>query len=131
MIEALLVNKRLILIVIAFFHGCGSGDASEDTRFPRGGDRGAYSEDEGQFFDEDAARERAEEEVRSDGYSGPCTQDCSGHDAGFEWAADGNPDYGVSRSPSFDEGQQAYEQAVEERVEDYRSAYENGEQTNF
>lgn len=83
---------------------------------------------ERQPFDEDAARERAEEEVASEGYSGPCTQDCSGHNAGFAWAAEGYPDEGTSSSQSFDEGQQAYEEAVEERVDEYQQAHDDGEE---
>lgn len=78
-------------------------------------------------FDEDAARARAATEVASEGYEGPCTSDCSGHDAGFSWAADGNPDYGSSRSRSFDEGQEAYKEAVDQRVEQYREDFESGD----
>ena len=76
-------------------------------------------------FDEDAARADAEQEVADEGYDGPCTIDCTGHDAGFDWAADGHEDYGTSRSPSFDEGQEAYEEAVEERLEEKREQFED------
>jgi hypothetical protein len=82
-------------------------------------------------FDEDRARERAQEEVASQGYGGPCTADCSGHDAGFGWAANGHEDGGVSSSPSFDEGQQAYEDEVEERVERQREDHEAGEDPDY
>ena len=40
-----------------------------------------------------------------------CTSDCSGHDAGYEWARDNDicdPNYDNSRSNSFNEGVQAY-----------------------
>ena len=76
-------------------------------------------------FDEDAARADAEQEVADDGYSGPCTIDCSGHDAGFTWAADGHEDRGISNSRSFDEGQEAYDEAVEERLEEKRQEFED------
>lgn len=83
-------------------------------------------------FDEDAARDAAKDELTSQTYSDigspyGCTSDCSGHEAGFAWAADGNEDHGTSRSLSFDEGQQAYSEAVDERVEEMRSEYENGQ----
>lgn len=45
----------------------------------------------------------------SKGYE--CTDDCSGHDAGYEWAADSgvcDEDYSESNSNSFDEGVRVY-----------------------
>lgn len=75
-------------------------------------------------FDEDRAREDAQQEAADDGYSGPCTQDCSGHDAGYAWAADGEEDGGISSSQSFDEGQEAYAAAVEEKLEEKRREFE-------
>ena len=84
-------------------------------------------------FDEDEARDAAKEELSSETYTGigspyGCTNDCSGHEAGYAWAADGHDDYGTSRSQSFDEGQRAYEDAVEERVGEMRGEYESGEE---
>ena len=76
-------------------------------------------------FDEDAARADAQAEVESEGYDGDCTADCSGHEAGFDWAAEGHEDYGTSSSLSFDEGQEAYEAAVEERLEEKREEFED------
>ncbi|MEO7865549.1 MAG: hypothetical protein ABIR63_06775 [Sphingomicrobium sp.] len=76
-------------------------------------------------FDEDAARADAQQEADDDGYSGSCTVDCSGHDAGFEWAAEGHDDRGTSNSRSFDEGQEAYEEAVEERLEEKRQEFDD------
>ncbi|WP_114953979.1 hypothetical protein [Sphingosinicella terrae] len=83
-------------------------------------------------FDEDAARDAAEDEVASDTYSGigrtyGCTDDCSGHDAGFRWRRDrGYVPYGAD-SQSFQEGAQAFEDAVDDRVEEMRDEYEAGE----
>ena len=40
-----------------------------------------------------------------------CTEDCSGHDAGYEWAKDNDicdPDYSGGNSDSFAEGVVAY-----------------------
>jgi len=55
--------------------------------------------------------------VTSDNWT--CTDDCSGHDAGYEWASDHgitDPDDCGGNSDSFIEGCQAYanEQAIEE-----------------
>lgn len=51
-----------------------------------------------------------------------CTEDCSGHEAGYEWAADEgvtDPDECGGRSDSFIEGCEAYaEEAQEESSDD-------------
>jgi len=101
---------------------------------PAGVDGGSEDEVEPDppVFDEDRAREVAEEEVANDTYTGigssyGCTDDCSGHEAGFRYRAEHgyagvNPD-----SPSFNEGGEAFDDAVEARVEEKREAHENGE----
>ncbi len=72
----------------------------------------------------EAARETAADEVSGDrfedhGDTGQCTEDCSGHDAGFQWAAEqgvtDSSDCG-GQSQSFIEGCEAYAEAVEERA---------------
>lgn len=89
-------------------------------------------EEDRQDFDEDAARDAAEDEIASEDYlavGSPygCTDDCSGHDAGFRYRAEnGFVGYG-SDSDSFREGGQAFEDAVEERVDEMREQYESGE----
>ena len=80
-----------------------------------------YRED---TFDEDAAREAAEAELASEGYdySYGCTDDCSGHEAGWQWRAENG--YAASGdSNSFDEGGRAFDEALEERVEEMRNEY--------
>jgi len=87
-------------------------------------------------FDEDRAREVTEDEVGSDSYMGigspyGCTDDCGGHEAGFRYRADHgyagfNPD-----SPSFNEGGQAFDETVDERVDEMRDAYESGEDPDY
>lgn len=57
-----------------------------------------------------------------------CTEDCSGHEAGWQWRAQtgfegNNPD-----SPSFEEGGRAFDEAVEERVTEMRDEYEAGDE---
>lgn len=49
----------------------------------------------------------------------PCTQDCSGHDAGYEWAERRgitDPDDCGGRSQSFIEGCQAYAEETQQRM---------------
>lgn len=84
-------------------------------------------------FDEDRAEEAAQSYLSGETYessqgSGDCTDDCSGHDAGWQWAKDGN-DCGSGDSESFDAGCRAYEHAVSERVDDARQRYTDGERT--
>ena len=91
---------------------------------------GSSSDDERSNFDEDAAREAAEEEVGSDSYAGVgapygCTDDCSGHEAGFNWRRDNG--YSASgTSQSFDEGGRAFDEAVDDRVDEMRDNYDSG-----
>ncbi len=56
----------------------------------------------------------------------PCTQDCEGHEAGYQWAEDNgitDPDDCDGNSQSFIEGCQAY---AEEQIEPEET--ENGEE---
>ena len=78
-------------------------------------------------FDEDAAMERAVEELAFETYSSigepfGCTEDCSGHEAGFEWAKQNEITDGWcgGNSESFVEGCQAYADAIQEKIEEYR-----------
>lgn len=84
-----------------------------------------YSSEE---FDEDTAREEAESELASEGYDMRygCTDDCSGHSAGWDWAAQqGYGSGGSGESQSFQEGTMAYDEAVDERVEEMRDEWES------
>lgn len=82
-------------------------------------------------FDEDDAREAAESEISDETYAGiglpyGCREDCSGHEAGFRYRAEnGYVGYNAD-SPSFNEGGQAFEDAVEERIEEMKQEYESG-----
>jgi hypothetical protein len=91
-----------------------------------------YRDASREAFDEDAARSAAEDELASEGYdySYGCTDDCSGHEAGWQWRAEhgySTPGY----SNSFDEGGRAFDEAVEERVDEMRSDYEAGEEPDY
>lgn len=113
----------IICLATIALAGCSESEAYEDEY--------AFSDEAGEF-DEDAAREAARAELASGTYEDAgspygCTDDCSGHNAGWEYAANGNDDGGQSNSQSFDEGQIAYEEAVEERVEEMQDEYEAGD----
>lgn len=99
--------------------GCGSPTPDHEEEV-------GYAEPpEREPFDEEAAREAAEAELASEGYdySYGCSDDCSGHEAGWQWRAENGyqPD---SWSEPFNEGAQAFEDAVEVRVDEMRSEYE-------
>ena len=79
--------------------------------------------------DEDAAREDVAgdldgESFESIGDVSTCTEDCSGHDAGFEWARDHDVTDASEcggGSLSFEEGCRTYADAIQERMDDARS----------
>ncbi len=88
-----------------------------------------YAEAQREPFDEDAARDAAEEQLAGESYDYRygCTVDCSGHEAGWRWRAENG--YATSgNSQSFHEGGMAYDDAVEDRVSEMEVAYENGEE---
>lgn len=93
-------------------------------------------EEEREAFDEDRAKDTAEAEVSGESYTSigapyGCTEDCGGHEAGFRFRSDnGYAGYNAD-SPSFNEGGRAFDEAVDERVDEMRSDYENGEQTDY
>lgn len=73
-------------------------------------------------FDEYRAREDAKREAYRRGYRGYCSDDCSGHEAGYNWAYErrlDRPSLTFDRD-SFDEGQKAFFKDVDRRVEDKR-----------
>jgi hypothetical protein len=55
-----------------------------------------------------------------------CTGDCSGHEAAWQVAQQGEE---CSGEGSFEEGCSAFAGAIEERVSTARQAYENGDNT--
>lgn len=78
-------------------------------------------------FDEYSARRDAEREVYRRGYRGWCSDDCGGHNAGFEWAYDNHlkRSQPTFDSPSFDEGQEAFIDGVRRRVDEKRQEFED------
>jgi hypothetical protein len=89
----------------------------------------AFSEAE---FDEDAAHDRAVDDLSYETYGSigepyGCTEDCEGHEAGFEWAKENEITDGscYGDSDSFNEGCQAYADAIEEKIDEYRDADES------
>lgn len=90
-------------------------------------------------FNEYRAREKAETELawetyRSIGRPYGCTIDCSGHEAGFKYRARkgyGSRIEGDYDARSFRQGQQAYDDEVDRRVEEARAEYENSEDEDY
>lgn len=83
-------------------------------------------------FNEDAAKYDARREMARRGYRGFCYSDCSGHEAGYQWAYENRlsrPAY-TSDSPSFDEGQEAFVRDVRRRVEEKRMEFDNDPETS-
>lgn len=85
-------------------------------------------------FDEESARADAVANVSAlafedVGDTSQCTDDCSGHTAGFDWAKT-NTDDGKStcggESQSFVEGCEAFASAVNKRVEEMRDEWSSG-----
>jgi hypothetical protein len=91
-----------------------------------------HEEDTREPFDEDAAKEAAEDDLASENYdySYGCTSDCSGHEAGWRWRAD-NGYTTPGNSNSFYEGGQAFDNAVDDKVDEMRNAYEAGEDPDY
>ncbi len=98
-----------------------------------GGDL-ASTQDQHDPFDEDEAREKAEDDLQGETYRSVgrpygCTEDCSGHDAGFQYRANnryGGRIAGDYDARSFRQGQQAYDDEVDRRVEEAQEAYDAG-----
>lgn len=101
--------------------GCGSGDgeAAYDER--------AETSEERADFDEDTARDAAVSDLSGQAFqdvgdTSRCTEDCSGHDAGWQWAQDHDvtDSSECSGSGSFEDGCQAYVEELDSRVEEAR-----------
>lgn len=113
--------------------GCGSSSSTEADRHIVEGSSTVFNS-KGKF-DEDSARADAIADVSTlsfedAGDTSDCTQDCSGHSAGFEWAkenAAGDPSMCSGNSDSFVEGCEAFSQAVENHVNEMREEWEAGE----
>lgn len=132
-------------VIAAFLSACGGAPELEEDAASAAAAPGyasaypsssglAFEEEEGRDrepFDEDAARDEAEDEIAGETYVSigtpyGCTDDCSGHEAGFRYRADNGYAGHNADSPSFNEGGQAFDEAVEERVDEMREEYESG-----
>jgi len=112
------VRTSLVVLVAIIVTACGSS-------IP-------FAGADAETFDEDAAYEAASETLEDQSFedvgdTALCTEDCGGHDAGFEWAkeqgvTDASECGGNSRS--FEEGCEAYAEALEEQAYEYESEEE-------
>lgn len=138
--------RYLALTCMIMVGGCASSDedgyesdsSTEVGSSSEGGveaEAGYSSEEKRADFNEEAARDTAEEEIAGESYQSigtpyGCTQDCSGHEAGFAWRRD-NGYATPGNSSSFSEGGQAFDEAVDDRVDEMRSDYENGIESEY
>lgn len=125
----------LIGLIGAGVCGCSSDDRTEtdNASYSDSGYSERLSEDQLEDVRADA-RADAVSDLAASSYEGEgsaygCTEDCSGHEAGWQWAAENEvqdaSDCG-GYSMSFEEGCQAFAEAVEERANDAASEYEGG-----
>jgi len=91
-----------------------------------GSDRYVESSSGSNGIDEGEATERPVDDLSGETYGSMgapygCTDDCSGHEAGFEWAKENEITDGdcYTESESFNEGCRAYGDSIEERAEEY------------
>jgi hypothetical protein len=110
-----------LLCVSITITGCGSGEPTATNYEQAQASRGSVE------FDEDAAKEDAVADLSGQtfqdvGDTSRCTDDCSGHDAGWQWAQDNDitDSYDCSGSGSFLDGCEAYAEELENRVEEAR-----------
>lgn len=85
--------------------------------------------EEGADFDENSARGAAVSNLSGTtfqdvGDTSRCTDDCSGHDAGWQWAQDNDvtDSSECSGTGSFSDGCEAYVEELDSQVEDAREA---------
>lgn len=123
-----LMGVAIIAVAFSATKSCGrSTDSTASYRLRH--DAAATLPDSEAFFpetsgiSEDAATERAVDDLAYETYGtvgAPygCTDDCGGHEAGFEWAKENGVTDGscFGNSTSFNEGCQAYADAIEEKV---------------
>lgn len=120
-----------VVALVAFVGGCSeapSATSSEEQRYTSA--RETSSDDASETgVSEDEAHDRATDALASQSFedvadASMCTEDCEGHDAGFEWAKENGYTDAAScsgESTSFVEGCQAYASAFAEKVEEEQS----------
>ena len=105
--------------------GCGSGDAGSayDEREETSEERADFNEDSAR---DDAVSDLSGQSFQDVGDTSRCTDDCSGHDAGWQWAQDNDvtDSFECSGSGSFEDGCQAYVEELDSRVEEAHAEFE-------
>ena len=108
----------LVFLLCVALPGCGSAASGGED-----GQAKAIAQSRAEF-DDDAARVKAVSELSGQtfqdvGDTSRCTKDCSGHDAGWQWAQDNEvtDSSDCSGSGSFEDGCEAYVEELDSRVE--------------
>lgn len=126
-------NITAAIIMIVTLASCGSSEEEADRHIVEGS---SHIFDSNGEFDEESAKADAianvsEMSFENVGDTGLCTDDCSGHEAGFEWTRDNDPENldgcSYEDGDSFYEGCTAFHEAVEDEVEDMRQQWEESE----
>ncbi len=113
------------LFLLFIFWVSSSGGNKSGSSSGTGGTYGRYDE-----YEYPASQDYEEPLITSDNWN--CTGDCSGHDAGYKWAAEngiGSPDDCGGNSDSFIEGCEAY--ANEQMIEAEEAEYEEYEEESY
>jgi len=110
-----------MLLAAMLLAGCGSSGSADSQDEP------ASTTSSTTHVDEDEARDQAASEVADKSFedvgdTGACTEDCGGHDAGFQYAKDNGltsaDDCPAGDSASFEEGCRAYGDAIDAAAQD-------------
>jgi hypothetical protein len=107
------VNKPALAFLVTAtlgVNGCDHGSAY------------AYEEEDTEAAYETASDDLSDQTFEDVGDTGLCTEDCGGHDAGFEWAKENDVTDASEcggNSLSFEEGCEAYAEALEEQASEY------------
>ncbi len=99
-------------------NSASSDTDSDSDSVDAGEDNGTTSNDAHRDAEDTAAEELEDETYEDVRGSADCTEDCSGHDAGWEWAKQHkiyDPDNCGGDSESFIEGCKAYAEEVQSR----------------
>lgn len=127
-----LIIVGALIVTVAYCNRGGSRGTSKDLSEPSayivsgyGSEDDETSSEDETAVDEEVALERAAEDAPYSyldaGQPYGCTEDCSGHEAGYKWAIDNgvnDPSLCGGNSQSFEEGCRAYGDTIVERAEE-------------
>lgn len=97
----------IVITMCLLLNGCSSNQSTNyDSDY-----HSSYSQNEDEYSDQEDEESENEDSSPLTFHGYTCTDDCSGHQAGYDWAEENNisdPDDCSGNSQSFIEGCQAY-----------------------